>query len=120
MNDDAKFFFFLSGFFGFVFFFMLSIFIDSDPLHALLKGSAGCLIFGMSGRYMLGFALRHSVCGNVVRNSVTDTTDHGSSEIVKGSDVEDSFQDSKNLDQLAAATNLEAVNRNKVATNLKV
>ena len=58
MNDDAKFFFFLSGFFGFVFFYAFSIFLNRDPIISLIYGSSGALFFALMGRTLLISALR--------------------------------------------------------------
>lgn len=58
MNDDAKFFFFLSGFFGFVFFYAFSIFLNRDPVMSLIYGSSGSLFFALMGRTLLISALR--------------------------------------------------------------
>ena len=58
MNDDAKFFFFLSGFAGFVFFYAFSFFLNRDPILSLIYGSSGSLIFSLLGRALLISALR--------------------------------------------------------------
>lgn len=58
MNDDAKFFFCLCGFVGFVAFFTSASFIHSDASIALLYGSFGCLGFAVFGRFLLGIMLR--------------------------------------------------------------
>lgn len=58
MNDFAKFFFCISGFLGFVLFFLLALLIYSDASQALFYGATGCLLFSMSGRFLLGFALK--------------------------------------------------------------
>lgn len=58
MNDDAKYFFFLSGFVGFVFFFSSSLFLNHDPLGSLLYGSIGSLFFSLSWRTLLMSALK--------------------------------------------------------------
>ena len=57
MNDFAKFFFCLSGFAGFVIFFFLALLIHRDPSLAFFHGGVGCLLFALSGRALLGFAL---------------------------------------------------------------
>jgi len=58
MNDDAKYFFFLSGFVGFVFFFSFSLFLNHDPLGSVLYGSIGSLFFSLSWRMILMSALK--------------------------------------------------------------
>ena len=57
IKDDAKFFFCLSGFAGFIIFFLFSTFLQKDTITALVYGTAGCLIFSIFGRFLLGFAL---------------------------------------------------------------
>ena len=57
MNNDAKFFFCLSGFFGFIIFFIFGILITNDPLVALVQSSFGCLFFAVCGRMLLSFIL---------------------------------------------------------------
>ena len=58
INDDAKFFFCLSGFTGFLLFFLASSIIQKDTIMALVYGAGGCLIFSIFGRYLLGFILK--------------------------------------------------------------
>ena len=58
MNDDAKFFFFLSGFFGFFFFYALSVLLNGDLIVSLVYGSCGSLFFSFLGRTLLLSALR--------------------------------------------------------------
>jgi hypothetical protein len=62
MNDDAKYFFFLSGFVGFVFFFSFSLFLYHDPLRSILYGSIGSLFFSLSWRMLLMSALKKVQC----------------------------------------------------------
>ena len=119
MHDDAKFLFFLSGFSGFVLFYIISLVIDSDPILALIKGSIGCLILGASGRYILGFALKYSqVSQNSDNHSKNFVTHDTNSFAEKSNDT--SVTGNQPLDQLAAATNLEALNKSKVASSLKM
>ena len=58
INDDAKFFFCLSGFTGFLLFFLVSSIIQKDTIMALVYGAGGCLVFSIFGRYLLGFILK--------------------------------------------------------------
>ena len=58
MNDFARFFFCVSGFSGFVIFFLVALLIHGDASQALLYGASGCLLFSLSGRFLLGFALK--------------------------------------------------------------
>lgn len=57
MNNDARFFFYFSGFIGFVVFFMMSIIISNDFIIALVQSTFGCLFFALSGRFLLSFIL---------------------------------------------------------------
>ena len=58
MNDDAKFFFFLSGFFGFVFFYAVSLILAKDLVLSLIYGTGGSLFFSFSGRIILDSMLK--------------------------------------------------------------
>ena len=57
MNNDARFFFYLSGFTGFLFFFFFALIISEDIIKALVLASFGCLFFSIAGRFLLGFIL---------------------------------------------------------------
>ena len=119
MHDDAKFLFFLSGFSGFVLFYIISIVIDSDPVLALIKGSIGCLILGASGRYILGFALKYSQVRQNSDNRSQKFVSHETNSLLETNN-KSSVTGNQSLDQLAAATNLEALNKSKVASSLKI
>ena len=93
MNDDAKFFFFLSGFFGFVFFYFFSIFLNRDPILSLVYGSTGSLFFSILGRYLLISALRK------VQTS-QESLDNESPEDTAGSNNNYSSGKEKNQDVL--------------------
>ena len=58
MNDDAKFFFCLSGFIGFLLFFSIGFALHGNASFALLLGALGCLFLSLSGRFLLGMVLR--------------------------------------------------------------
>lgn len=58
MNNDARFFFCISGFVGFILFFSLGWLVTGNALDALLRGSIGCLLFAVGGRIFLGAVLR--------------------------------------------------------------
>ena len=68
MNNDARFFFCLTGFVGFVLFFCLGWLLTGNALDALVRGSIGCLIFAVGGRIFLGAVLR-SLPVNFASNS---------------------------------------------------
>jgi len=116
MHDDAKFLFFLCGFSGFLFFYLISIFVDADPVIALIKGALGCLVLGSLGRFILGFALKQSSSSNRSVAKMVEG-DLGESRAKKSRASSSSEQ---SLDELAAATNLEALSKSKVASSLKV
>jgi|TARA_B110000495_G_scaffold129708_1_gene112872 hypothetical protein len=61
MNDDARFFFYLSGFVGFLLFFLLGILLTKDFLIALVQSSFGCLFFAICGRWILSFILNGTI-----------------------------------------------------------
>ena len=87
MNNDARFFFCLCGFAGFVLFFSLGWILTGNAFDALLRGSIGCLVFGVGGRILLGTLLRSllentSSVGEGGANSPGHAA-HGLSEIAK-------------------------------------
>lgn len=61
VNDDAKFFFCLSGFIGFSIFLTASYLSQKDLIIAVLYGSCGCLIFSILGRFLLGMILKDNM-----------------------------------------------------------
>lgn len=115
MHNDAKFLFFLCGFIGFLLFYLISIFVDTDPVIALIKGALGCLIIGSLGRFALGFALKHSTFPKSTAAKIVDPN-FGSSE---ANNPQSSLRSEQSLDELSATTNLEALNKSKVASSLK-
>lgn len=102
MKDDAKFFFFIGGFAGFLVFYLFSSLICGDFLASLLYGSIGCVLFAMSGRALLGFALTA-----VLNPSVGDAE--------KGQFQETGLSKEHSIsgEQIAAATNVEALENAK-------
>ena len=83
IKDDAKFFFCLSGFTGFVIFFLFSSFLQKDTITALVYGTGGCLIFSIFGRFLLGFALNGILKAPTAKaqDSIsTQATDHARQE----------------------------------------
>lgn len=57
MRNDARFFFCISGFAGFLLFFFSGLVIGSDPVTALAQSAFGCLFFAICGRFLLCFIL---------------------------------------------------------------
>ena len=57
MNDDARFFFCISGFIGFCLTWILSLSIHGEILLASIHGTLGCLFFSLMGRFLLGIIL---------------------------------------------------------------
>lgn len=103
MNDDAKFFFFMSGFVGFVLFYISSNLIYEDLIHGLLHGSIGCVLFSISGRFLLGFALSaKSLSGQ--KSDIDEPSSGSVSHIIKR-DISG--------EELAASTNVEALKNAK-------
>jgi hypothetical protein len=87
MNNDARFFFCLCGFAGFVLFFSLGWILTGNAFDALLRGSIGCLVLGVGGRLLLGTLLRSLLestpsVGEVGANSSVHAA-NGLSEIAK-------------------------------------
>ncbi len=58
LRDDAKFFFCLTGFLGFVVFYLAASILFMDPVLGLLYGSCGCFAFSILGRLLLRYVLR--------------------------------------------------------------
>jgi len=106
MKDDAKFFFFLAGFVGFLVFYLISSLIYKDFIHSLLHGSVGCVFFATSGRFLLGFALSSSRMPNPSQNDESASSATVSSK---------PNPKSKSIsgEELAAATNVEALTKAK-------
>ena len=57
MNNNAHFFFYFSGFVGFLVFFLIGVIISNNILVAFVQGAFGCLFFAISGRFLLSFIL---------------------------------------------------------------
>ena len=115
MNDDAKYFFFLSGFIGFIFFYGFSLVLNHDPLKSLIYGAIGSLFFSLSWRTLLSSALKKVQCTreSVIGNGLDD------SEILKkvstqSPDVSDSGSD---LVSSTARANMEASSTRKSLTS---
>jgi hypothetical protein len=73
MNNDARFFFYLSGFIGFVVFFLVGILISHDFIIALVQSTFGCLFFALCGRFLLSFILNGIIVESISRNKKIET-----------------------------------------------
>ena len=73
MNDFAKFLFCVAGFSGFAIFFLTALLIHGDASQALFYGGTGCLLFSLSGRFLLGYALKGVVDQGVALESNQNT-----------------------------------------------
>ena len=106
MNDDAKYFFFLSGFIGFIFFYGFSLVLNHDPLKSLIYGAIGSLFFSLSWRILLSSALKKVQCTreSVIGNGLDD------SEILKKVSTQspDGSASSSDLVSSTARANMEA------------
>jgi hypothetical protein len=106
VNDDAKFFFFLSGFIGFVFFYACSLFLYRDLVMSLVFGAIGSVVFSFFGRILLTSALRK------VQNSqaLISPNSSASHEIVAGkSKASGEGNDSDSVLDSSVKANLAAV-----------
>ena len=83
MNDDAKFFFCLGGFVGFLLFFSIGFALHGNASFALLLGALGCLLISMSFRFLLGLVLRGNLILKVDRSDQQKKV--GSSKMVSKS-----------------------------------
>ena len=115
MNDDAKYFFFLSGFIGFIFFYGFSLVLNHDPLKSLIYGSIGSLFFSLSWRMLLSSALKKVQCTreSVIGNGLDD------SEILKKVSIQspDGSASSSELVSSTARANMEASSTRKSLTS---
>ena len=112
MKDDAKFFFFFCGFFGFLLFYIISCLIYRDFVLGSLHGALGCVFFSISGRFLLGFALSSSM-RQPESGPKAGKPPH---KIDQSDSVLKKMPLSK--EELAAATNIEALkNAKKVSPN---
>ena len=115
MNDDAKYFFFLSGFIGFIFFYGFSLVLNHDPLESLIYGSIGSLFFSLSWRMLLSSALKKVQCTreSVIGNGLDD------SEILKKVSTQspDGSASSSDLVSSTARANMEASSTRKSLTS---
>ena len=102
MNDDAKFFFFLCGFIGFVSFFCLSFVLYQDFCKSLFLSSLGCVFFALIGRQMLRYALSNS-----------SSLDNASKLEHTSESADLSRNNRPSGEEIAAVTNLEAVTNSK-------
>ncbi len=84
MNDDARFFFYLSGFVGFLLFFLVGILFTQDFIVALVQSSFGCLFFAICGRFFLNYLLQ-----GIILDSSTSQSGLPSSEKVPSSIIKD-------------------------------
>ena len=103
MKDDAKFFFFISGFIGFVIFFISSNLIYGDLIHGLFHASIGCILFSTSGRLLLGYALSANLVGS--DSSTLKSSSSGKVPDIINRDISG--------EELAASTNVEALKNAK-------
>ena len=115
MNDDAKYFFFLSGFIGFIFFYGFSLVLNHDPLKSLIYGAIGSLFFSLSWRMLLSSALKKVQCTreSVIGNGLDD------SEILKKVSTQspDGSSSSSDLVSSTARANMEASSTRKSLTS---
>lgn len=65
MKDDAKFFFFLSGFLGFLLFYFSAVLFHKDFMMGFLYGTFGCMVFANVGRFFLRVILKTTLQKNV-------------------------------------------------------
>ena len=61
MNNDARFFFVLFGFIGFVVLGIASLLIHGILTLSIIHGVIGCLIFAITGRHLMNFSLKHQL-----------------------------------------------------------
>ncbi len=107
MNDDAKFFFFLSGFFGFVFVYSFSLVFKNDFIISLIFGSMGCVTFSLFGRFFLGQALKRV---SKIPSASEEIADNLLSQV---NQPENDSQERASVEQRATRANMEASSKAK-------
>jgi hypothetical protein len=114
MNDDAKYFFFLSGFIGFIFFYGFSLVLNHDPLQSLIYGSIGSLFFSLSWRMLLCSALKKVQCARESEARL-DPDNSANSKVASNQVVSTSSSD---LVTSSAKANMEASSTRKNLTSI--
>jgi hypothetical protein len=110
MNDDAKFFFFLSGFLGFVFFYAVSLMLAKDLVLSLVYGTGGSLFFSFSGRIILDSMLKAKLSSDALQQ----TSVKGDKKVLNASNsTENDFDNIQN----SMGTSMEAASNS--AENLQ-
>jgi hypothetical protein len=61
MKNDARFFFCLTGFVGFLLFYLIASLLHQNFAFSLMHGAVGCLSFAIYGRFLLGILLKNSM-----------------------------------------------------------
>jgi hypothetical protein len=61
MKNDARFFFCLTGFVGFLLFYLIASLLHQNFAFSLMHGAIGCLCFAIYGRFLLGILLKNSI-----------------------------------------------------------
>jgi hypothetical protein len=114
MNDDAKYFFFLSGFIGFIFFYGFSLVLNHDPLQSLIYGSIGSLFFSLSWRMLLCSALKKVQCAR--ESEVGLNMDNSANSKLVSNQV--ASTSSSDLVTSSAKANMEASSTRKSLTSI--
>lgn len=112
MNDDAKYFFCLGGFIGFLLFFSIGFVLHGNASFALLLGSLGCLLISLSGRFLLGLVLHGNL--NMKVNGLKVGQDEG-----RGLNSPKSVKDMIDPAELAAQAMSEAATTSKPLVETK-
>jgi len=114
MNDDAKYFFFLSGFIGFIFFYVFSLVLNHDPLKSLIYGSIGSVFLSLSWRIIFCSALKKVQCSRQSDVGINVAKSANSKEVSHQS--EDAL--SSDLVTSSAKANVEASSTRKSLTSV--
>lgn len=83
MNDDARFFFYLSGFVGFLLFFIVGILYTQDFIVVLAQSSFGCLFFAICGRFLLSYVLNGIILDSSPPQSGLPSSEKAPSSIIQ-------------------------------------
>ena len=113
MNDDAKFVFFLSGFFGFIFFYSVSLVLNKDLILSLIYGTSGSLLFSFLGRLILISLLRNAkVSGFKNHSSQANPTASSDSANISLSSQQENLTSSMEANMAAASNSTENFKKN--------
>jgi len=73
MKNDARYFFCLNGFVGFLLFYLIASFLHQNFAFSLMHGAIGCLFFAIYGRFLLSILLKNNIVQSAQSTQVSST-----------------------------------------------